>query len=183
MVVLSRYSLFLLALLTCTLTSAQVEHHVSYRDTMFVKSHEGIYLTFRDSLPDGVWTAYARNSRGFFSRLLHPKVPAFKGYFIAGRKEGTFTYYNTYRRGEVERIENYVHGVLDGRFYLFFAYGRVQTCGMYGNGKREGIWMSYDECWGRNTAGVAVSLKGYYLASETEYSIGEVLWSRRYTCD
>jgi hypothetical protein len=176
-----RSLLFTIALVHGAGSRAQVHHHTSIRDTLYTKPI-GAFRTFRDSLPDGVWSAYTRNSGGFFSRLIHPRIVVLQGAYEGNRRQGTFTYYDPNRRGQVQRTETYYNGVLEGEFQIFFWNGRLQTHGNYHNGLREGLWRHYDECWRRNEAGQAVELLGFYLASEIVYANGQRISTNRYSC-
>jgi len=173
------FGLFTLASITSAV--AQIHHRVNESDTLYT-TYDGVAWTLRDSLPVGIWSVYALNTGSHFSRILHPRILIMRGMYVAYKRHGIFTYYDANHRGQVIRTESYDGGVLEGEYRLFLN-DLVQTVGTYRAGKREGLWKSYDECWSRNESRQAVSLKGYYLASETQYSMGQVVSSKTYHCE
>jgi hypothetical protein len=159
---------------------AQIVYSISVRDTAFVKQVVDHWV-LRDSLPDGVWRVFVSNSGGIVSRIFHPRILVVEGRFSEQNKSGKFTYFNPNKRGQVELIENYSNGLLDGEYYVF-DNGHIQTHGFYRLGQREGTWRNYADCWSESHDGIKNLLLGYFLVAEIDYHNGQIINRRKYMC-
>ncbi|MFA6277573.1 MAG: hypothetical protein WC622_12530 [Pedobacter sp.] len=65
-----------------------------------------------------------------------------QGNFVHGVEQGKWMLF--YPDGNVLSTQNYVNGELNGEFKTYDKYGNVEEGGNYVNGKKEGEWVSLD---------------------------------------
>ncbi|OUW60378.1 MAG: hypothetical protein CBD58_04745 [bacterium TMED198] len=93
--------------------------------------------SYIDENLNGIFKGYFKQS----GRKASPK-PKEIGTFVENKKSGPWKYFN--KRGFLIREENYLDGIINGKWYTYFENGNPKIVGQYLEGKRIGLWKWYD---------------------------------------
>lgn len=66
-----------------------------------------------------------------------------QGLFVNGSKDGNWKSWS--KSGKLIKDINYLNGVLNGKFELYFISGKKKFIGAFNNGQKEGIWTFYNK--------------------------------------